>query len=185
MKREFAELKHRQDYVKILHQLMKAMNKATDNKSAVDVNKNPELKQLFDELKAKVAEMQKEADSLKQEADKLLAEADELEAAGKTEQAEKLQDRAATLKEDAAELKEIAKVLDIDKDKSFFSKDDRERLMENIRTTCGDLNARNDLQMQTIQRLTNNRHELLQICRTLQKSVHDAAMRPAHNLAGR
>lgn len=184
-KTEFMQLKRRQDNIRLLHQLMKAINKATDNKSTVDLTKNPELKACFEQINTSVAKFIADSEALLRKSEETQNKALTLENEGKKEEAEDLRERAASLKEDALELKEVAKILTIDKEKTFFSKDERERILENARTTCGDLNVRNDLQMQTIQRLTNNRHELLHYARTIQKTVQDTLMRISQRIGGR
>ena len=45
--------------------------------------------------------------------------------------------------------------LEIDPTKTVYNKDERERLVDNIRMSVEDLNLQNDLQLQTVTRLTN------------------------------
>lgn len=64
--------------------------------------------------------------------------------------------------------------VEIDDKKFKYSKDERDRLIENIRMTADDLNVLNDMQLQTITRLTNERYESYQLARSIMKPLHDA-----------
>lgn len=75
--------------------------------------------------------------------------------------------------------------LDINLDKKKYSKDERDRLLENIRMTIEDLNVQNDMQLQTVQRLTNERYESYQMARSILKPLHDDKLNKARQMAGR
>lgn len=86
-----------------------------------------------------------------------------------------------------AELKELlskAKELGIEiKDGKFkFTKGERDRLVENIRMTIEDLNVMNDMQLQTINRLTNERYESYQMARSILKPLHETKMQMAKGM---
>ena len=66
--------------------------------------------------------------------------------------------------------------VEVDLNKTTYNKDERNRLIENIKMTCEDLNMQNDMQMQTINRLTNERYELYQMAKSIIKTLHDAMM---------
>lgn len=66
--------------------------------------------------------------------------------------------------------------VDIQGDKFKYSKDERDRLVENIRMTIEDYNTQNEMQMQTVNRLTNERYESYQMARSILKPLHDAKM---------
>ena len=125
--KEFATLKERQDKVAELHNIMKAINAATNSKGELDVTGNEELQGLL----------------------------------------------------------EKAKELGVDvKDGKKFNRDERDRLVENIRMTVEDLNVQNDMQLQTISRLTNERYESYQMARSILKPLHDAKTSFARGMRG-
>lgn len=84
------------------------------------------------------------------------------------------------LKEMLKQAKEMG--VDIKKDPSKFSKDEKERLVDNIRITVDDYNVKNDMQLQTINRYTNERYESYQLARSIIKPLHDAKTKLAQNL---
>ncbi len=69
--------------------------------------------------------------------------------------------------------------------KMTYTKDQRERLIDNIRMTIDDHNTRNDMQMQTVTRLINERYESYQMARAILKPIHDDKMSKARAIAGR
>jgi hypothetical protein len=68
-------------------------------------------------------------------------------------------------------------------DKTSYTKEERDRLVDNIRVTSDDLNVLNDMQLQTINRLTNERYESYQMARSILKPLHDAKMRAIKGIA--
>lgn len=74
--------------------------------------------------------------------------------------------------------------VELDPTKLSYSKDERERLIENIRMTISDFTVENEMQMQTISRLTNERHESYQMARSILKPLHDAKMRHLRGMSG-
>jgi len=66
-----------------------------------------------------------------------------------------------------------------------YSREERERLVENIRMACDDLNMENDMQIQTVTRLTNERYEAFQLARSIMKPLHEDKINKARALAGR
>ena len=69
--------------------------------------------------------------------------------------------------------------------KIYYSKDQRERLIDNIRMTIDDHNTKNDMQMQTVTRLINERYESYQMARAILKPIHDDKMSKARAISGR
>lgn len=69
--------------------------------------------------------------------------------------------------------------------KMTYTKDQRERLIDNIRMTIDDHNTKNDMQMQTVTRLINERYESYQMARAILKPIHDDKMSKARAIAGR
>lgn len=79
---------------------------------------------------------------------------------------------------DNHELKQVlesAKELgvDINTGKDSYNSQERERLVDNIRMTIEDLNTKNDMQLQAVTRLTNERYESFQLARSIMKPLHD------------
>lgn len=69
--------------------------------------------------------------------------------------------------------------------KMTYTKDQRERLIENFRMTIDDHNTKNDMQMQTVTRLINERYESYQMARAILKPIHDDKMSKARAIVGR
>lgn len=90
-----------------------------------------------------------------------------------TEDVKKLLDKA---KEHGVDLKD---------GKNHYSKDERERLVENIRMTIEDLNVKNDMQLQTVTRLTNERYESFHMARSIMKPLHEDKVNKARAVGGR
>lgn len=126
-KKELDELRKRQSDVKKLHEAMRAINSATDDKGKLDFTSDAELQQHI---------------------------------------------------QNARDLG-----VDIKEDKTSYSKDERDRLVENIRIAVDDLNIDNDLQIQTISRLTNERYESYQMARSILKPLSDAKQRMAREVS--
>lgn len=75
--------------------------------------------------------------------------------------------------------------VDVDTTKTTYTTEERTRLVENIRMTCDDLNMQNDMQIQTVTRLTNERYEAFQMARSILKPLHDDKINKARSIAGR
>lgn len=75
--------------------------------------------------------------------------------------------------------------VDIKEDKVKYNKDERDRLIENIRLTSEDYNVLNDMQLQTISRLTTERYESYQLARSIMKPLHEDKINKAHAIAGK
>lgn len=60
--------------------------------------------------------------------------------------------------------------------KMQYSKEEAERLLENVKMTIDDMNVLNDLQMQQISRLQNEHHESFQLAMSIMKPIHQAKM---------
>lgn len=69
--------------------------------------------------------------------------------------------------------------------KHKFNKEERERLIENIRMTSDDYNVLNDMQLQTITRLTTERYESYQLARSIMKPLHEDKVNKARASAGK
>lgn len=81
------------------------------------------------------------------------------------------------------ELKDLG--IDTKDGKVSFNKEERERLVENIRMTVDDLNVQNEMQIQTISRLTNDRYESYQMARSIFKPLDDTKKSIARGMAGK
>lgn len=66
-----------------------------------------------------------------------------------------------------------------------YNKDERDRLVENIRMTIDDHNVLNDMQLQTITRMTNERYESYQMARSIMKPLHEDKINKARSITGR
>jgi len=75
--------------------------------------------------------------------------------------------------------------VEVDLNKNVYTKDERDRLVDTIRTVCDDLNVQNDMQIQTITRLTNERYEAFQLARSILKPLHEDKINKARSIAGR
>lgn len=75
--------------------------------------------------------------------------------------------------------------VDLKEGKFKYNKEERERLIENIRITADDNNVLNDMQLQTITRLTTERYESYQLARSIMKPLHEDKTNKARAIAGR
>lgn len=75
--------------------------------------------------------------------------------------------------------------IDIKDGKFSYNAGERERLTQNIQMTIDDLNVQNDMQMQTITNLNNERIESYQLARAIIKPLHDDKQNKARAIAGR
>lgn len=68
-----------------------------------------------------------------------------------------------------------AKALGVDiKDGKFsYNKEERDRLLENIRMTVDELNVDNDMEIQEVTRLYNFRNEAILFAKNIMKTLHD------------
>ncbi|KAF3363095.1 Uncharacterized protein PHSC3_000280 [Chlamydiales bacterium STE3] len=126
---ELSELRARQEKVRVLHKLLRAINTSTEDNGKIDCSNNQELKNLL----------------------------------------KKAKDLGVDLKDD----------------KVKFSREERDRLVENIRITVDDYNVENDMQLQSISRLTNERYESYQMARSILRPLHEDKLRKAREIAGK
>ena len=87
-----------------------------------------------------------------------------------------IQDLLLKAKEHGVNLKE---------DKFTYTKEERERLIENIRLTSDDNNHLNDMQFQSVNRLITERYESYQLARSILKPLHEDKINKARAIAGR
>lgn len=127
---EFDGLRQRQEQVRFLHQLQKAINASTNDQGEFDCTDNEELQKMMAKAKEKMD-------------------------------------------------------VDMQPEKTKYTKEERERLVENIKMTIDDLNVKNDMQLQTVTRLTNERYESYQMARSILKPLHDDKQNKARAIAGR
>lgn len=73
----------------------------------------------------------------------------------------------------------------IDETKMQYNDDERDRLIENIKMTVDDLNIQNEMQLQFVTRLTNERYESYQMARNILKPLHDDKLNKARAIAGK
>lgn len=74
--------------------------------------------------------------------------------------------------------------VEIKQGKASFTKEERDRLVDNIRMAAEDLNVENDLQIQQISRLTNERYESYQMARGILEPLARAKQSAAKGIAG-
>ncbi len=89
---------------------------------------------------------------------------------------QELQSFIAKAKEYGAEIKD---------GKVKYNKQERDRLIENIRITADEMNILNDMQLQTITRMTTERYESYQLARSIMKPLHDDKINKARAIGGR
>jgi len=65
---------------------------------------------------------------------------------------------------------------EIKKGGKLFTKDQKDRLVENIRKDMEDLSVQNDMQLNKVSRLNNETYECHQSARLMLKTIHDAFM---------
>lgn len=75
--------------------------------------------------------------------------------------------------------------IDLDPKKMNYSKEERERMIDSVRMTIEDFNVLNDMQLQTVTRLTNERYESYQLARAILKPLHDDKLNKARAIGGR
>jgi len=74
---------------------------------------------------------------------------------------------------------------DIDDTKFKYNRDERDRLLENLKITADDFSVLNDMQLQTITRLTTERYESYQLARSIMKPHHEDKINKARAIAGK
>ncbi len=74
---------------------------------------------------------------------------------------------------------------DLDETKTHYNTEERERFIENIRMTVEDLNIQNEMQLQMVTRMTNERYESYQLARAILKPLHDDKLNKARQIAPR
>lgn len=75
--------------------------------------------------------------------------------------------------------------VEIEQGKLKYDREGRDRFIDNIRMTIDDFNVQNEMQLQTITRLTNERYESFQMARSIMKPLHDDKINKARAIAGR
>jgi Zn-dependent metalloprotease len=75
--------------------------------------------------------------------------------------------------------------VNIKDDKTSYTKDQLTDLVDNVRMTLEDLNVQNDMQLQKVTRLTNERYESFQLARAIMKPLHEDKHNKARSASGR
>jgi hypothetical protein len=86
------------------------------------------------------------------------------------------------LKDLLNDVKELG--ITIKDDKFTYTKEERDRLVENLRTAAEDFNVENEMQIQTISRFTNERYETYQMARSILRPLHEDKQRKAREISG-
>lgn len=91
-----------------------------------------------------------------------------------------------TKNEEIKDLMKKAKELgvDIKDDKFTYTKEERDRFVENLRIAAEDFNVENEMQIQTISRFTNERYETYQMARSILRPLHEDKQRKAREISG-
>jgi len=74
--------------------------------------------------------------------------------------------------------------IEIDPEKGTLNSLEADRLIANIQMTIDDTNMQNDMQLQTVSRLTNERYQCYQMAKSIMKPLHDAKMSKARKVSG-
>lgn len=127
-KGEMTQLKGRQNHMHQLHNMLKGINHATNDKGELDLTNNPELRELLSHA----------------------------------------QDYG----------------IPIDPTKMKYTERERDRLVDNIKTTTKELNFLIDSHMQKITHFNNMYYESFQQMRLIMKPLHEAKQRAARASAG-
>ncbi len=69
--------------------------------------------------------------------------------------------------------------------KGKYNKDERERMTDSLRMICDDLNLQNDMQLQDLNQLINERYEVYQLARAILKPLHEDKLHKARAMSGR
>lgn len=75
--------------------------------------------------------------------------------------------------------------VELDGTKLTYTPEERDRLLENIRMTVEDYNMLNELQLQTVSRMTTERYESYQMARSILKPHHDDKINKARAIHNR
>lgn len=75
--------------------------------------------------------------------------------------------------------------IEITEGKYKYSKEERERLIDNIKITVDDKNVLNDMDLQKVTRLTTERYESYQLIRAMMKPLHEDKINKARAAGGR
>lgn len=91
-----------------------------------------------------------------------------------------------TKKDDLQKLLKQAKEMgvEIQDGKHKYTKEERDRLIENFRMTIEDYNVSNDMQLQAVNRLTNERFESYQLVQAIMKPQHEDKMGKSRAIRG-
>ncbi len=128
IREEFKGISDRNARIKRLHQLIQAVNTATDSKGNLDISNNKELQELIRLAKEELG-------------------------------------------------------VELPLGKNQFNALERDRLVDNIRMSVDDLNVENDLQLQKVSRLNNERQESYQLAKSILKTLHEVKVRQAQNMS--
>lgn len=167
---EIEDLKERQKRIYLMHGMQRAINKpndeATDEEGGLNLTKSPEIQ-----------EYRQKAKELLLQADHLELEAQDLEKQGKKGEAKAKRDAAL-------ECRDVARAMGAEWNKEILTKEEKDRLLENLRMTCDDVNTFIQLQTQTTNRLHNELHESLLLGRDIMKRIHEVLSLMAKGIRG-
>ncbi len=193
---EFTQLRNRQFRIRLLHNLVRAINAASDAKGNFDSKTVQEtIKEANDQLHKELDQLHKKLpqelmtafkDKFSGEARPSLNQLRDL-VAGNGDWATSLE----ALEQDIAEVEDVARAMEGIKDSKGnlktggHNKEERDRWLDILRTTSDDLSMLHQMQVQTVNRLNNERNETLLMSRTIMKTLHEDKISKARAMAGR
>lgn len=179
---EIDVIKGRQERIRWLNNILRAINNSTDDKKGtLEFSADSDLQKLLDQAK----EWTVKADTLEKQANELDETIKQLESdpSASNEQIQALKAKQKLLREEVSEIRDTVKAVTFPPGKHQFTKSERERLVDNLRTAHEDLSALNQQQMQTMNRLNNERHETLLLAKMIAKNIHEDLVNKARAIA--
>lgn len=158
MATELEPLKNRQDLVSLHHKVLKETNLLIETDGRLDAKK-------FEQI---ITELKNDLDV------KLSNEIKPLDAVNDAQKIDRLKEKYRIHQEFLDDTLKSGN--DIRKDTEFYTKEQRDRLVDNIRMNMDDLNVQNDMQLQKVSRLNNESYESYQNARLMLKTLHDTFM---------
>lgn len=74
--------------------------------------------------------------------------------------------------------------IEIKDEKTTYTKEERDRFVENLRIAVEDYNVENEMQIQSVSRWTNERYETYQMARSILRPLHEDKQRKAREISG-
>jgi len=179
---ETQTLKKRQQRIRWLNSVLRAINQSTETKKGtLEIQEGSELEKIFEkgkELYEEAEKMMEEAGAIDEEIEELVQDPEK-----NKDLIHSLKKHSKLLKEEAQEIMDTVNAANVYGNKDWYGKEERERLVENIRMAHEDLTSLNNQQMQKVNRMNNERHETLLMAKMLAKMLNDDILNKARSLA--